>query len=202
LNQGEFGLVTTEQERVLGVMSRAHQVSIHQLDTLLAVCNQDHHGLYLNYQIDNLETIGKNAIDILADLAQHRQVSIEWFNESISNELECDGERIDRVFANLLLNAIYQSPPRSSILVRVSDTSTHYLVRIIDKGKGIKLQDLPYIFVKHYQGSIGRRSKGAGLGLYLVRQIIETHGGTIWVEPGIEKGATFVFTLPKNADAV
>jgi two-component system, NarL family, sensor kinase len=201
LTHGDFGAVTTEQERVLGIMSRAHQGSLHQLDTLLEVCYQDYHGLYLNYQPNNLGTIAMNAIDTLADLAYHRQIQIEWLNESATTELECDSDRIDRVFTNLLFNAIEQSPRHSSILVQMSDTSTHYLVRIIDKGRGIRLEDLPYIFIKHYQGSIGRRSKGAGLGLYLVRQIVETHGGSIWVEPGIEKGVAFVFTLPKKADA-
>jgi two-component system, NarL family, sensor kinase len=201
LTHGDFGAVTTEQERALGIMSRAHQGSIHQLDTLLEVCYQDYHGLYLNYQPNHLGTIAMNAIDTLADFAYHRRVQIEWLNESATTEIECDAARIDRVFTNLLLNSIEQSPRHSSILVRMSDRSTHYQVRIIDKGRGIRLEDLPYIFIKHYQGSIGRRSKGAGLGLYLVRQIVETHGGTIWVEPGIDKGVAFVFTLPKKADA-
>ncbi len=201
LDRGDFGPITTEQKRALGIMSRAHKGSLHQLDTLLEVCHQDYHGLYLNYQPNNLGTIATNAIDTLADFAHHRQVKIEWLNESASTEIECDAERIDRVFTNLLLNAIEQSPRHSSILVQINETVTHYQVRIIDKGRGIRLEDLPYIFIKHYQGSIGRRSKGAGLGLYLVRQVVETHGGNIWVEPGIEKGVAFVFTLPKKADA-
>jgi two-component system, NarL family, sensor kinase len=200
LDCGDFGAVTTEQKRVLEIMRRAHQASLHQLDTLLEVCHQEHSGLYLDYQPHNLGTIAVNAIDTLADLAYHRQVQIEWLNESTTTEIECDAERIDRVFTNLLLNAIEQSPRHSSIVVQMSDTTTDYLVRIIDRGRGIRSEDLPYIFIKHYQGSIGRRAKGAGLGLYLVRQIIETHGGTIWVAPGIEKGVTFGFSIPKKAD--
>jgi two-component system, NarL family, sensor kinase len=201
LNHGDFGTVTTEQKRAFAIMSRAHEASLHQLDTLLEVCRQEYHGLYLNYQPNNLGTIATNAIDTLADFAHHRQIQIEWLNESATTEIECDAARIDRVFTNLLLNAIEQSPRHSSILVRMSETATHYQVQIIDQGRGIRSEDLPYLFIKHYQGSIGRRSKGAGLGLYLVRQIVETHGGTIWVEPGIEKGVAFVFALPKKANA-
>jgi two-component system, NarL family, sensor kinase len=198
LIHGDFGSVTTEQDRALRIMSRAHQGSIHQLDTLLEVCQQDYHGLYLDYQPNNLGTIAINAIDTLATFARHRQVQLEWLNESNTTEIECDAVRIDRVFTNLLLNAIEQSPRHNSVVVQMSETISHYQVRIIDKGRGIRPEDLPYIFIKHYQGLIGRRSKGAGLGLYLVRQIIEAHDGSIWVEKETDKGVAFVFTLPKK----
>jgi two-component system, NarL family, sensor kinase len=194
---GDFGAVTTAQTHALEVMSRAHKTSIHNLQTILETCRNDTHGLYLNYQTSNLELIATDAIDTLVDLAKNRQVQIELVNESKTAELECDPAKIDRVFTNLLLNAINQSPPHSSIVVSITEDSTQYLVRVIDRGRGIKAEDLPYIFVKFYQGSIGRRAKAAGLGLYLVRQIIETHCGTIQVEPTVEKGVTFLFTLPK-----
>jgi signal transduction histidine kinase len=127
-------------------------------------------------------------------------VQIEWVNQSQTTEIECDPEKIDRVFANLILNAINQSLPHSKIVVSMSEEIGQYLVRVSDQGRGIKAADLPYIFVKYYQGLIGRRSRGAGLGLYLVRQIIETHGGTIQVESKVEKGVTFLFILPKLAN--
>jgi two-component system, NarL family, sensor kinase len=196
---GDFGTVTPAQAHALGVMSRSHKMSIHNLQTILETCRNDNHGLYLNYQINNLETIAIEAIDTLRDLAKSRQVQIEWVNECPTSQIECDRDRIDRVFTNLLLNAINQSPPQSKILVSISEESTQYLVRVVDRGRGIKTEDLPHIFAKFYQGSIGRRARGGGLGLYLVRQIIETHGGTIQVELTVEKGVTFLFTLPKTA---
>jgi two-component system, NarL family, sensor kinase len=196
---GDFGAVTTEQSRALGIMSRAHKASIHHLKTLLEVCHNDYHGLYLSYETTNLETIATNAIETLTDLAKSRQVQIEWVNESTTTEIECDPDRIDRVFTNLLLNAINQSPPHSQIVVSLNEEPTKYLVRVIDRGRGIKPNDLPHIFDRFYRCEIGRRAKGAGLGLYLVRQIIETHGGTIEVEPAVAKGVTFLFALPKLA---
>jgi two-component system, NarL family, sensor kinase len=199
---GEFGAVTSAQKNALEIMFRAHKMSIHNLQTILETCHNDNHGLYLNYQTSNLETIATDEIEILTDLAKSRQVQIEWVNESSSSEIECDPDKIDRVFANLLLNAINQSLPQSKIVVSMSEEISQYLVRVSDQGRGIKPADLPYIFVKYYQGLIGRRTRGAGLGLYLVRQIIETHGGTIQVEPKVDKGVTFLFTLPKSASEV
>jgi two-component system, NarL family, sensor kinase len=196
---GEFGAVTTAQQHALEIMSRSHKMSIHNLQTILETCHNDNHGLYLNYQTSNLKSIATDAIETLVDLAKSRQVQIECVNESQTTEIECDPDKIDRVFANLLLNAINQSLPHSKIVVSISSEIGQYSVRVSDQGRGITAKDLPYIFVKYYQGLIGRRTKGAGLGLYLVRQIIETHGGTIQVEPKVEKGVTFLFTLPKLA---
>jgi two-component system, NarL family, sensor kinase len=196
---GDFGVVTTAQKHALGVMSRAHKISINNLQTILETCRNDNHGLYLNYQTSNLVIVATDAIDGVKDLAHNRQVEIELVDHSISSQLDCDPDKLERVFTNLLLNAINQSPSQSKILVSISEESTQYLVRIVDRGKGIKPEDLPYIFVKFYQGSIGRRAKSAGLGLYLVRQIIEAHGGTVEVEEKVAKGVTFLFTLPKVA---
>jgi two-component system, NarL family, sensor kinase len=198
--QGDFGPVTAHQKQVLEIASRSHRMSIHQLQTILESCRNDSQGLYLNYQSSDLETIVANAIDTLEDFAKHRQIQIDWVNESKTTRLECDPNRIERVFNNLILNAIGQSPPHTSIVIRLQDESEHYRVQVVDRGRGIKAEDLTNIFVKHFQGdAIGRRAKGAGLGLYLARQIVESHGGTIWVESGVEKGATFCFTLPKRS---
>jgi two-component system, NarL family, sensor kinase len=199
LTHGDFGAVTAEQKHAFDIMRRSHTVGIYQLQTILAVCQNEHDGLYLNYRSTDLEKIATNAIETLADLAKSRQVKIEWVNQCATTQIECDPDRIERVFTNLILNAIYQSRPHSSVVVSIQAESNQYLVRIIDRGKGIKPADLPSLFVKYYQGEIGRRSKGAGLGLYLVRQIIETHGGTIQVEPIVAKGVTFLFNLPKVA---
>ncbi len=195
---GDFGAVTTAQAHALTVMNRSHNMSIHNLQIILETCRNDNYGLYLNYQSSNLETIAIEAIDALLDLAKSRQVQIEWVNQSLTTQLECDPDKINRVFTNLLLNAISQSPQHSSIVVSLDEEATQYLVRVSDRGRGITATDLPHIFAKFYQGSIGRRTKVAGLGLYLIRQIIEAHAGTIEVEAKVEQGVTFLFTLPKS----
>ena len=198
--RGDFGAVTTLQERALAVMSRSHRSSVHQIQTILEVYSSDENGFSLNYQAGDLVTIASDAISTLADLAASRQVRMKLVNEITANELSCDPCRIDRVFTNLLMNAIYQSPPKSEVLICLIDRSTDYFIQIIDRGRGIKPEDLPHIFNKFYQTQINRHAKGAGLGLYLSKQIIETHGGEIWVESTLPRGATFSFTIPKTND--
>jgi two-component system, NarL family, sensor kinase len=69
-------------------------------------------------------------------------------------------------------------------------------VRVIDSGAGIKSEEIPNLFERFYQGSSDRQASGSGLGLYLTRQIIEAHDGTIWAENHLSKGAIFGFRLP------
>jgi two-component system NarL family sensor kinase len=69
-------------------------------------------------------------------------------------------------------------------------------VKVLDNGPGITEDELPYLFERFYQGQSDRQAKGSGLGLYLTRQIIEAHGGTIWAENRKPQGALFGFRLP------
>jgi two-component system NarL family sensor kinase len=69
-------------------------------------------------------------------------------------------------------------------------------VKVIDNGPGINTSQIPHLFERFYQGDSDRQAKGSGLGLYLTRQIIEAHGGTIWAENRMPNGALFGFRLP------
>ena len=69
-------------------------------------------------------------------------------------------------------------------------------VKILDSGQGITEEELPHLFERFYQGNSDRHASGSGLGLYLTRQIITAHGGTIWAENRSPRGALFGFRLP------
>ena len=103
---------------------------------------------------------------------------------------------MQRVFRNLLINGINHSPRGSKVEVILESDSAHHLVKVIDNGPGITGDQLPYLFERFYQGHSDRQAKGSGLGLYLTRQIIEAHGGTIWAENRTPHGALFGFRLP------
>jgi two-component system NarL family sensor kinase len=69
-------------------------------------------------------------------------------------------------------------------------------VQILDEGLGIPAEEFPHLFERFYQGHSDRQAKGTGLGLYLSRQIIESHGGKIWAEQRSPQGTIFSFCLP------
>jgi signal transduction histidine kinase len=119
--------------------------------------------------------------------------------EAPSGELTvlADPQRLGQVFANLLTNAIKYSPPGSEILVRVMPGPREVSVSVVDQGAGIPREALPHLFDRFYRATGSARSaSGLGLGLYITRQIVESHSGKISVESEPGRGSTFTVTLP------
>jgi signal transduction histidine kinase len=107
-----------------------------------------------------------------------------------------DPAMIDRVIANLLDNAITYTDTGGTITVRLSETDNEILASVTDTGRGIQEDKMPYIFDAFYR--ISRDTKGSGLGLFIVKTIVEAHGGRISAESAPGKGSTFSVMLPKN----
>jgi len=116
-----------------------------------------------------------------------------------------DPERVDRVFANLIYNAVKFTPNGGRITVRYAPGPTEgakgrladVVIAIADTGPGIPAEDLPNVFDRFYKAPRSRtQAPGSGLGLSIAKEIVELHGGRIWVESEPDKGSTFYFTLP------
>ena len=114
-------------------------------------------------------------------------------------KIDADPHRISQVLSNLLGNAIKFTPEGGTITLCARPRDGALSVTIADTGRGIAPEDLAHIFNRYWRpkGSVG---KGTGLGLYIARGIVEAHGGRVWAESS-PQGATFVFTLPLQANA-
>lgn len=197
---GQFGTITPPQEKVLRMMDRSHHASLQLIQTLLDVYRNDAEGLQLQRQPVNLVALAEEVIATFTDLAASRRVHI-LLNQSESDfrrSLWVNGDtlQLQRVFANLLVNAINHSPRGGKVEVRLASLGEYQVVRMLDSGQGITEEELPHLFERFYQGHTNRQATGSGLGLYLTRQIIEAHGGTIWAENRKPKGALFGFKVP------
>ncbi len=104
-----------------------------------------------------------------------------------------DPDRLDRILANLVGNALKYSQDRVVVAARPDGTQLH--VTVADRGPGIAPEDLPRIFDRFYRGQ-RHEGEGLGLGLFIVRKLVEAHGGRIWAESRPGGGSTFTFTLP------
>ena len=78
----------------------------------------------------------------------------------------------------------------------LASQASYQIIKIVDRGSGIKPEEFPHLFQRFYQPQGSRQAKGTGLGLYLSRQIVEAHGGIIWAENQLPAGAIFAFKLP------
>jgi two-component system phosphate regulon sensor histidine kinase PhoR len=118
--------------------------------------------------------------------------------------LEADPARMEQILHNLLENASKYSAPNTKITIRAEAHNHCLRVSVSDQGMGIPAEDLPYIFERFYRvdKSRSRDRGGMGLGLSIVKQIVELHGGRIWATSTLEVGTTVSFELPLNPELI
>jgi PAS domain S-box-containing protein len=153
----------------------------------------------LDTQPLDLANVVVAAIETLLPAATAKGVLIEPMLEA-GAPVTGDPSRLQQVFWNLLSNAVKFTPRDGRVQVRMTRTATHASVSIADSGEGISEEFLPFVFDRFRQAdaSSTRQHAGLGLGLSIVRNLTELHGGTISAESGgVGRGATFTVTLPR-----
>ncbi|MBW4482279.1 MAG: HAMP domain-containing histidine kinase [Tildeniella torsiva UHER 1998/13D] len=200
LENHQFGPVTAAQRRAIAIMTRSHQTTLQLVETLMDVYRNDTEGLCLQRVPVDVVTLAEETIMQLTSLAASRQVHIRMHQgESDFRQpcwVEADTLQLQRVLSNLISNAINHAPRGSLVEVVIRAGGAACQVQVIDQGQGIATDEVAQLFNRFYQGHSDRQAKGTGLGLYLSRQIVEAHGGTIWAESRQPQGAIFAFRLP------
>ncbi|MCG8350591.1 MAG: ATP-binding protein [Chloroflexales bacterium] len=120
-----------------------------------------------------------------------------WFPPNLPL-VDADAERVSQVVRNLISNAITHTLPGGSITIVAHLAGAHVEVSVRDTGSGIAPKHLPYVFERFYRvdPSRARTTGGVGLGLFIVKQLVEAHGGKVWAESAPGAGSLFCFTLP------
>ncbi|MFD1177924.1 sensor histidine kinase [Paenibacillus puldeungensis] len=167
---------------------------IHDLEYLTALENPM---LKLQREKVNLNEVVRNSVNAVKGQFTHKNIilDIEAKQEIYING---DYDRLVQVFSNLLNNA-YKYTSEGSICVSISESTTDAEVSITDTGTGIAPDELPLIFERFYRGdkSRNRKTGGAGIGLAIVKAIVEAHGGTVHVNSIVEHGTQFCVRIPK-----
>jgi CheY-like chemotaxis protein len=155
--------------------------------------------LRLNPRLVDLSTVVRAAIDVVRPTAEARGVLLDIRIDPDIDRLSGDPDRLEQVIWNLLINAIKFTPAEGRVTVRVESLGAEVRLTVADTGEGIDPGFLPYIFERFRQadGSTTRTHGGLGLGLAIVRHLVELHGGQVVAESaGRGKGARFIVTLP------
>ena len=136
---------------------------------------------------------------MLKPMSDAKEISIETALAEGLPEIEVDADRISQVFYNIIVNAVRYSPEQGVTTALTPEEGKQYLkISFTDDGLGISAEDLPYIFEHFYRGdkSRDRKSGGSGIGLAIVKQLVEIHGGRVFVTSKLGEGSTFTVLLP------
>ncbi len=147
----------------------------------------------------NLGSVIHAAVETVLPAAEAKGIRLSLLLDPAAEKMSGDAERLQQVVWNLLSNAVKFAPKGGRVEVRLKRVNSNVEIAVADNGQGIKPEFLPYVFEHFRQEDSGtdRRQGGLGLGLAIVRRIVELHGGTARAESeGLGKGATFTVALP------
>lgn len=149
----------------------------------------------------NVASYFSDCIEEISLELESKNIKLQYFNYVDSDvKVIADAEQIKRVINNIVSNSIkYMDKERGIINIRIKDVGDFIQVEIEDNGKGIGVKELPYIFDRFYRTDASRNSKqgGSGIGLSIVKKIIEDHGGQIWANSKENTGTVMYFVLRK-----
>jgi signal transduction histidine kinase/ActR/RegA family two-component response regulator len=202
---GSMQLPPHRAEHALAVIERNASALAHIIDDLLDVSRIVAGTLQLAAQPVDLVAVAQAALDAVGPLAATRNVQLEFLPgvdaiESVSG----DPGRLQQVIWNLLANAITFTPAGGRVTILIEPSHDHMEIKVVDSGEGISPEFLPHVFERFRQAdnATTRRHTGLGLGLAIVRQLVELHGGSVHAESaGAGFGATFTVCLPISAGA-
>ncbi len=146
-----------------------------------------------------LRQLLEECIAIMRPQAEPRKIKIKLSIPPAFPFVFADEDRLRRVILNLLSNAIKFNRDEGLVEVKVELAGKEVRISVSDTGIGIMPEELPHIFEKFYRGRAEEGVSGSGLGLSIAKQIVEAHGGRIWVESTPGQGSTFTFTLPMES---
>jgi PAS domain S-box-containing protein len=196
LMKGTAGVLNPDQYNIVSSVKRSSSRLMSMVNNILDIAKMESGRIRLGLKNVSVAGIAGRSISILESLAAGRKVNIKLAAQE-EYTIDIDPDLIERVFTNLIGNAIKYTPEGGTIIVSIVEKDGALKCGVEDTGEGIPPEYLERVFEKFEQVT-GQRKGGTGLGLTIARFFVESHLGKIWVESEVGKGARFYFTLPKN----
>ena len=194
----DTGPLTDQQAQFLGVIRRSAERLLSLISDLLLMAQVESDGMRLERENVDLAAIARECIAAVRPSAESRSIAMEVTAEpaSVFGDRRLLGEVVD----NLLSNAVKFTPEGGSIAVRVACLNDRVLLAVRDSGIGIPADEQKDLFARFYRtrDAARRAVPGSGLGLSIVKAIVDAHGGEVTVESAVSEGSTFRVLLPAN----
>lgn len=158
--------------------------------------------LELNLESCNIVEIVEKAVLSVAEFTESNGLSLTFDTEIEEKNIVCDINKIERIILNLISNAIKYNKRRGEILVELGEIDESILITVKDTGIGIPEDKKELIFKRFRQvnTSLTREQEGSGIGLSIVKSLVEMHKGEVWVESQLGTGSKFFIRLPSNLE--
>lgn len=199
LNEQHSRFTHRERGRFLRQIEESVERLGHLWENFLEVYNLEVSGLALSREDVDLYEMFQRILDSRAFADARRQIQIDA--PASLPVLQLDELRIEQALTNILHNAVRYSPKGAPIHIALEQQDDVVRVIVRDQGIGIPREQVEQLFEPFFQASNNTSEDGAGLGLYLAREVITRHGGAIWVESALGSGTAVIFTLPVIAGA-
>jgi CheY-like chemotaxis protein/nitrogen-specific signal transduction histidine kinase len=205
LEESARGVLNAEQREFVAVIKSTSEFMLRLVTDLLDVTAIEAGRLTLDRHPTDLSQLVRHNVALNAVLAKRKEIIVELDPLPALPTILLDPGKIEQVLNNLITNAVKFSHRGSRVRVRLTCADALVTVAVEDQGQGIPAADLSKLFTPFGKASV-RTTAGehsTGLGLAIVRNIVDGHGGRIWLESEVGKGSTFFFTLPvADVDAV
>lgn len=188
-----------ERNRAIDTIERNARSQNQLIEDILDVSRIITGKFRLDVRAVDLIKVISTAIEIVRPAAEAKNIRIQTLLDPKAASISGDPDRLQQIIWNLLSNAVKFTPKGGRVQVRLERVNSHVEIVISDTGRGIDPEYLPHVFDRfsQFDGSMTRRQGGLGLGLAIVRQIVELHGGMVSVDSdGENQGATFMINLP------
>jgi len=199
LMTGKLGDVLPAQKERLEKIDKHSNNLVHLINNLLDIARIESGKVQMDMKDVPIKEMLDSIVDIIAPQVKEKNISLKINSRVKFDRVKVDQSQIERVFLNLLSNAVKFTPEKGRVTIDVQEKDDHVQFSIEDTGIGIPSQDTPKVFQEFFRAdnALDQKIKGSGLGLSLVKKIVEAHKGKVWFESKLGKGTRFTFTLPK-----
>ncbi len=192
----DASLTDEEKQKLTGMISESSKKMLDEIALILDSAKMDA-GLFTIRKVrSDINKLITDRVAVFKPLADEKAIKVDAEIDPSITPFSFDPIRIDEVINNLLSNSLKFTPQNGSISIKARFSDGMVNVSVTDTGQGVPKEKQHLLFTKFQQAPAGGSHVGTGLGLYVVKGVVEAHGGKVWLESEEGKGATISFTLP------